>query len=300
LRVINGKSTEMADKNKAKNKEGEMSFLEHLEELRWVILHSVIAIVACMFIALFFKSFLFDTVILGPTNPDFWTNRMLCRFGELINKNLCVNSDPTLFNLINIKMAGQLTVHFAVAIVAGLILATPYVVYQFWTFLRPALHENEKKSSRGAVFVISGLFILGVLFGYFLLVPLSIHFLTSYNVSDDVVNQINIRSYISTISGICLATGIIFELPVLAFFLTKIGVLTPEFMIKYRKHAIILIVILSAIITPPDVFSQCLVAIPILILYEVSIKISARIIKKRERAFNDMMEEDTSELATTK
>ena len=129
---------------------------------------------------------------------------------------------------------------------------------------------------------------------------MSIHFLTSYNVSDDVVNQINIRSYISTISGICLATGIIFELPVLAFFLTKIGVLTPEFMIKYRKHAIILIVILSAIITPPDVFSQCLVAIPILILYEVSIKISARIIKKRERAFNDMMEEDTSELATTK
>jgi sec-independent protein translocase protein TatC len=290
----------MADKDKAKSKEGEMSFLEHLEELRWVILHSVIAVVACMLIALFFKTFLFDTVILGPTHPDFWTNRMLCQFGELINKNLCINTDPSVFDLISIKMAGQLTVHFAVAIVAGIILAIPYIVYQFWTFLRPALHDNEKNSSRGAVLIISGLFITGVVFGYFLLVPLSIHFLTTYNISDAVVNQINIQSYISTVSGVCLATGIIFELPVLAFFLTKIGILTPEFMKKYRKHAIVVIVILSAIITPPDVFSQCLVAIPILILYEISIRISANIIKKREQAFNDMMKDDTDELATTK
>ncbi len=290
----------MAYDERAKGKAGEMSFLEHLEELRWVILHSVIAVVSCMFIALFFKNFLFDTVILGPTHPEFWTNRMLCEFGKLINKNLCINTDPSVFDLISIKMAGQLTVHFAVAIVAGIIMAIPYIIYQFWSFLRPALHDNEKNQSRGAVLIISGLFLTGVVFGYFLLTPLSIHFLTTYNVSDAVVNQINIQSYISTVSGVCLATGIIFELPVLAYFLTKIGVLTPEFMIKYRKHAIVVIVILSAIITPPDVFSQCLVAIPIFILYQISIRISKNIVKKREKEFDELMkDDDTDELATT-
>ncbi len=290
----------MAYDERAKGKTGEMSFLEHLEELRWVILHSVIAVVSCMFIALFFKNFLFDTVILGPTHPEFWTNRMLCEFGKLINKNLCINTDPSVFDLISIKMAGQLTVHFAVAIVAGIIMAIPYIIYQLWSFLRPALHDNEKNQSRGAVLIISGLFLTGVVFGYFLLTPLSIHFLTTYNVSDAVVNQINIQSYISTVSGVCLATGIIFELPVLAYFLTKIGVLTPEFMIKYRKHAIVVIVILSAIITPPDVFSQCLVAIPIFILYQISIRISKNIVKKREKEFDELMkDDDTDELATT-
>lgn len=277
------------------NAEGEMTFIEHLEELRWVILHSVIAIVACMCIAFCFKSFLFDTVILGPTKPDFWTNHLLCEFGQRIGKNLCINSEK--FNIISIQMAGQLTVHFAVAIVAGIIMAVPYIVYQIWTFLRPALYENEKKSSRGAVLIISFLFILGVLFGYYFLSPLSIHFLTSYNISDDVVNQINIRSYISTISGVCLACGVMFELPILAFFLTKIGILTPEFMIKYRRHAIVVIVILSAFITPPDVFSQCLVALPVLLLYEISIKISQSIVKKRQKAFEDD-DEDTEALAT--
>lgn len=284
---------------KSKNKEGEMSFLEHLEELRWVILHSVIAVVACMFIAFFFKDFLFDTVIFGPTNPEFWTNRMLCEFGQLINKNLCINSQG--FNLISIKMAGQLTAHFAVAMIAGLILAIPYVIYQLWSFLEPALRDNEKSQSRGAVLIISSLFIVGVLFGYYFLSPLSIHFLVSYNISDDVINQINIRSYISTVSGVCLACGIIFELPVLAFFLTKIGILTPEFMIKYRRHAIVVIVVLSAFITPPDVFSQCLVALPILLLYEVSIRLSRRIIKNKEKEFEKFMnEEETEAVATTK
>ena len=282
------------------NKEGEMTFMEHLEELRWVILHSVIAVVACMCIAFCFKNFLFDTVILGPTQPDFWTNRFLCEFGHKIGKDLCINAEK--FNIISIQMAGQLTVHFAVAIVAGIIIAFPYIVYQVWSFLKPALKDNEEKYTKGAVLIISSLFIIGVLFGYYFLSPLSIHFLTSYNVSDDVVNQINIRSYISTVSGVCLACGVIFELPVLAYFLTKIGILTPEFMIKYRRHAIVVIVILSAFITPPDVFSQCLIAIPLFFLYEVSIRISRNIIKKREESFNKMMEDDdeeTDELATT-
>jgi len=275
-----------------------MSFLEHLEELRWVILHSVIAVVACMFIAFFFKEFLFDTVILGPTKPEFWTNRMMCQLGELVNKNLCINTEPV--NFINIKMAGQLTVHFAVAMISGAIIAIPYVIYQIWEFLKPALKDNERKGSGGAVTIISLLFIIGVLFGYFFLTPISIYFLTTYNVSAEVVNQIYIRSYISTVASICLACGVIFELPVLAFFLTKIGILTPDFMKKYRRHAIVVIFIIAAVITPPDVFSQTLVAIPILVLYELSIIISKNVIKKKEKKYQEFMDDDSEALATTK
>lgn len=289
----------MAERQRStRSKEGEMSFLEHLEELRWVILHSVIAVVSCMFIAFFFKEFLFDTVILGPTKPEFWTNHMMCQLGELVNKNLCINTEPV--NFINIKMAGQLTVHFAVAMIAGGIMAIPYVIYQIWGFLKPALKENEKSGTRGAVAIISLLFVIGVLFGYYFLTPLSIYFLTSYNVSAEVVNQIYIRSYISTVSSICLACGIIFELPVLAFFLTKIGILTPEFMKKYRKHAIVVIFIIAAVITPPDVFSQTLVAIPILFLYELSIMISKNVIKKKEKMYKEFMDDGSETLVTTK
>ena len=172
-------------------------------------------------------------------------------------------------------MAGQLTTHITVALVAGLILAFPVIFCEFWLFFKPALHSNEAKHARGAVLASSLLFFIGVLFGYFLLAPLSIHFLSSYQISADVVNQINIRSFIGTLTSICLATGLVFELPIIAFFLTKIGVITPSFMRKYRKHAIVVIFIVAAIITPPDVFSQTLVAIPLLILYEVSIFISA-------------------------
>lgn len=269
-----------------------MSFMEHLEELRWVIIKSCIAVVICMCIMFCFKTFLFDVLVLGPTKPEFVTNRLLCRLGQLISANLCINSEK--FNIISIKMAGQITVHFAVAIVAGIIISIPYIIYQIWTFIVPALHDNEKQTSRGAVMIISALFIMGVLFGYYLLSPLSIHFLVSYNVSDDVVNQINIRSYISTVSGVCLACGVMFELPVITYFLTKVGILTPTFMRRYRRHAIVVIVILSAFITPPDVFSQTLVAIPLLGLYEISVRISERIVKKREEEFNKLMADGES------
>lgn len=284
----------MAEKKK-KNNDGEMSFLEHLEELRWVFLHSIIAVFVCMVVAFCFKNFMFDVVLLGPSHADFWTNRLLCDFGHRLGKDLCINSEG--FNLISIKMAGQLTVHFAVAMVAGVVLAVPYIVYQFWSFLKPALLENEKDKSRGAVLVISGLFLLGVLFGYFFLSPLSIHFLVSYDISASVENQINIRSYIGTISSICLSCGIIFELPVLAYFLTKIGILTPEFMKKYRRHAVVVIIILAAFITPPDIFSQCLIAIPLLCLYEISIGISKRVVKNKEKAHDDFMNAETTDVA---
>ena len=270
-----------------------MSFLEHLEELRWHIIRSILAIVILMIVAFIFKNFIFDNIILAPKDPDFFTNRILCQLGKLMKTDrLCINTKP--FNLINIKMSGQLTTHITVAIVTGIIVAFPYVLWEFWKFFRPALHSSEKHYARGAVLASSLLFFTGVLFGYYMLAPLSIHFLSSYEISPDVVNQINIRSYIGTLSSICLATGLVFELPIITFFLTKIGIVTPAFLKKYRKHAIVVIFIVAAIITPPDVFSQMLVCIPLLALYEVGIVISKRVMKKKDKEHEEFMREDSS------
>ncbi|MFH0841998.1 MAG: twin-arginine translocase subunit TatC [Bacteroidota bacterium] len=272
---------------------GEMSFLEHLEELRWHIIRSVIAIVVFMVIAFVFKNLIFDSIILAPKEPDFFTNRLLCS----ISDKLCINQEPV--NLISIKMSGQITTHIVVALVTGLILGFPVIIYEFWRFLKPALHSNEAKHARGAVMVSSLLFFMGVLFGYFILAPLSIHFLTTYRISEDVVNQINVRSYIGTLTSICLATGLVFELPIIAYFLTRIGIVTPDFMRKYRKHSIVVIFIVAAIITPPDVFSQMLVSIPLLILYEISIFVSAGVMKRRDREHNEFMNDNVSDKRST-
>lgn len=275
-------------KKKRKSGEGEMSFLEHLEEHRWHIIRSVVAIVVLMIVAFVFKNIIFDKIILAPKEPAFLTNRLLCQLGQLVHIDaLCINTKPV--NLISIKMAGQITTHITVALVAGLILAFPYILWEFWQFFKPALHPNERKHARGGVLAASLLFFAGVLFGYYALAPLSIHFLTTYQVSPDVVNQINIRSFIGTLTSICLATGLIFELPILAFFLTKVGIVTPQFMIKYRRHAVVVIVIVAAIITPPDVFSQMLVCIPLLALYEVGILISKRVMKQKAKEHEEFM-----------
>lgn len=272
-----------------KNGDKEMSFLEHLEELRWHIIRSILAIVIFMIAAFIFKDFIFG-IVLGPKSPDFLTNKLLCRLGEALNMTaLCINTKP--LQLINIKMSGQLTTHIAASIVAGIILAFPVVLWEFWQFFKPALKVNEARHARGAVFSASMLFFTGVLFGYFLLAPLSIHFLGSYEIDPTVANQINVRSYIGTLTSICLATGLVFELPIVAFFLTKVGIITPEFMRKYRKHSIVVIFILAAIITPPDIFSQTLVAIPLLLLYEASILISKRVMKQKEKDYNEFMNE---------
>jgi sec-independent protein translocase protein TatC len=199
-------------------------------------------------------------------------------------------------------MSGQITTHIIVAMVAGLILAFPFVIREFWAFFRPALHSNEAKYARGAVLASTLLFFIGVLFGYYMLAPLSIQFLTSYQISpENVENYINIRSYIGTLTSLCLATGLVFELPIIAFFLTKIGIITPKFMRKYRRHAIVVIFIIAAIITPPDVFSQTLVAIPLLILYEVSIFISVGVMRSKEKKHSEFMDDEKevkSETAT--
>jgi sec-independent protein translocase protein TatC len=283
-------------RKKNKDTDGDMTFLQHLEELRWHIIRALIAVVAGAILAFMFKNFIFDTVILAPNSPDFITNRLLCQLADAVNAPvLCINQNPV--ELISIKMSGQFTTHITISLVAGLILAFPYVFWEFWSFFRPALYEKERKYARGAVTMASLLFIAGILFGYFIITPLSINFLGSYRVSDLVNNQINITSYIGSVTSVALSAGITFELPIVVFFLARIGVVTPEFMRKYRKHAIVLVLILAAVITPPDIFSLVLVTIPLILLYELSIFIAARVVRKR--AEKDA-EEEAASAATDK
>lgn len=274
------------DTKKEKVKYGEMSFLEHLEELRWHIIRSVMAVMVMAVVAFVMKDFIFSKVIFKPKTPDFWTNRMFAQFGDFIGSE-AIKINQSDLQLISIKMAGQFLTHIWTALIAGFIVASPIVFFEFWRFIKPALYENEKKYASGAVFFTTVLFLLGVLFGYYLIVPLSIHFLGSYSISGEVVNQININSYISTVSSISLASGVVFLLPIFVFFLSKVGLLTPEFMKRYRKHSYVVMLLLSAIITPPDVFSQIMVAFPLVFLYEIGIIISGRIEKRRAKEMND-------------
>lgn len=258
-----------------------MTFLEHLEELRWHIMRAFASIIIIAIVAFIFSDIVFDQIILAPKNPNFFTNKLLCRLGAIVDiPKLCINTES--FQIISIKMAGQFTMHITTSIFAGIIVAFPYIFWEFWRFIKPALYEKEVKHSRGAVSISSLLFLSGVLFGYFIIAPLSIHFLGSYNISDQVVNQINLKSYIGTITSVTLAAGVTFELPVLIYFLSKAGLVTPEFLKRYRRHAIVLILILAATITPPDIFSLLLVTFPLLLLYEAGIVISKKVIRNKE------------------
>lgn len=281
----NTREEQSTKKSKAPKVESEMSFLEHLEELRWHIIRSFIAVFVFAIVAFALKSLIFDTIIMKPMTPEFWTNRMLAKLGEMVGTDaLNINQKP--LHLIAIKMSDQFMMHIMISIIAGLVIAAPVVFYEFWRFIKPALYEKEQKHASGAVFYTSILFMMGVLFGYFLIVPLSIQFLGTYSVSESVTNQINTRSYIATVTSISLASGVVFLLPIFSYFLSKVGILTPKFMKTYRKHAYVLMLLLSAVITPPDVFSQIMVCIPLVLLYEVGIFISRRVVKKREMEMN--------------
>ncbi|MCD4745886.1 MAG: twin-arginine translocase subunit TatC [Bacteroidales bacterium] len=258
----------------------EMTFWQHLEELRWHLIRSIFAVLIIATIAFLNRKLIFDIIILAPKDSEFITNRLLCKLADLISINaLCI--DNLSLKIINIKMSGQFLTHMYISFVAGFIIAVPYIIWEIWRFITPALHSKERKHSSGAVLVCSFLFLTGVLFSYFLIVPLTINFLGSYHVSDFVTNQISLNSYISTVVSVTFAVGVVFELPVLVYFLTRVGIITPSFMRKNRKITIVIILILSAIITPPDVFSQILVCIPLLGLYELSIHISEKVYAKR-------------------
>lgn len=260
-----------------------MSFLDHLEELRWHLIRATLAVVVAGIFAFIAKEFIFDIVLLGPKQPDFITYQILCDVAKSVglDESFCYTEIP--FSIQNRTMSGQFSIHMWTAITAGFIIAFPYILYEFWRFIAPALHENERKASRGFIIIASLLFFIGVLFGYYVISPLSINFLGSYQVSEEVVNEIDLSSYMGLIRASALASGIVFELPIIIFLLTIIGLVTPQILKQYRKFALVGILIVSAIITPPDIASQIVVAIPVLILYEISIVISRMVLKKERK-----------------
>jgi len=259
-----------------KTKKDDMTFWEHADILRRHIIQAVFAVLLFSVIAFFYKRFIFDTVILAPSQSSFITYRVLCKLSGLLNvPDLCIKVIP--LQLINTEIGGQFSYHILVSVIVGIIFAFPFIVYQFWRFLKPALTAKEIKYSRGIVFYISSLFIIGVLFGYYLISPLTICFLASYELSPLIKNYITINSYISTISVLSFSMGLVFELPVLVFFLSKIGLLTTAFLKKQRKIAIVAILLIAGFITPStDMFTQLVVSLPLYMLYELSINISKR------------------------
>lgn len=261
--------------------EEEMSFLEHLEELRWHLIRSVIAIVVFMVISFFFMGDIFRIIILAPSQVDFITYRVLCDIGNAIGiPSLCV--EKMNFSLMSREVSGQFMMAMTFSAIIGLMVAFPYVFWEIWRFIKPGLKSAEKKAASGAVFYVTFLFFLGVLFGYYVVAPFAINFLVNFQIDPSIENQFDIGSYISVLATLTLACGITFQLPIAIFMLTKAGIVNAKFLRDYRRHALVVILIVAAIITPsPDMISQILVAIPLFLLYEISILVSLRVEKAR-------------------
>ncbi|WP_317048740.1 twin-arginine translocase subunit TatC [Hymenobacter sediminis] len=269
----------------------EMSFIDHLEALRWHIIRAAIAVVVFALVAFFSKDFLFHDLILGPSRADFWTYRMFCRAGEWLHApSLCI--DKIGFVIQNREMSGQLTMHISTSFIVGLVLGFPYLFWELWRFIKPGLYPHERQNSQGAVFFVSVLFAIGLLFGYYIAAPMSIQFLANYVVDPTIENQMDMQSYISTLTTMSLSCAFVFELPMIVFFLAKAGLITPEIMRVYRKHAIVVILVIAAVITPPDVSAQIIVTIPIILLYELSINIARVVTRNRTASLNARLAEN--------
>ena len=260
---------------------GHMSFLDHLEVLRGHIIRSLIAVVVFAIGAFIFSDVVFDGILLAPKYPDFLTYRLLCQISHAMmhDKSLCMEAMN--FDLINTSMAGQFNTHMKISFVSGLTLAFPYLLWEIWRFIKPALKQKERKHASGLVFWGSLLFFIGLAFGYYVISPMSIYFLGNYQVSQLVENKISLGSFIDLVVTTSFGSAIVFELPIVIFFLTKTGILGSETLKKSRKVSYVVILIIAAIITPPDVTSQIVVSIPLFILYEVSIAVARRIERQR-------------------
>lgn len=282
--------TDEEDQEEVVDAEGkEMSFLDHLEELRWHIIRSVGAIFVFAIAAFIYNREIFDKVILAPKHPDFWTYRMMCKLAAFSGyDDLCVKELN--FELQSLGMSDQFTMAMTSSAIIGLCFAFPYAFWEVWRFIKPGLRNVEKNAARGAVFFVSLLFLLGLLFGYYIVSPLAINFLANFQITPEIKNQFDITSYIGILVTLSLGCALIFQMPMIAFVLSKVGVLTPKFMKSYRKHAWVVILVVAGIITPsPDIYSQVLVAVPLVLLYEVSILVSGRIERQRMKAERELM-----------
>jgi len=291
---LSGKKLIDSIKEKGKNLEAEMSFFDHLEVLRWHLVRSAIAVMVFMVLAFTFYDFIFDDIIMGPKSADFWTYRMMCKIAEIFNiPGFCVTEVPG--TIINTQMAGQFILQINSSLIIAVVMGFPYLLYEVWLFVKPALTDIERKSASGFVFYATVLFVLGVLFGYFVVVPLAINFLANYSISDDISNTITIDNYLSFVATLTLGCGIVFELPIIVFILSKIGILTPQFMRASRRYAVVVILLLAAMITPtPDIITMLTVSFPMFLLYELSIVVAGRVHKKKMKEELDFYRGETN------
>ena len=275
-----------------------MSFWGHIDALRGHLFRSALVVLILAVVAFFYPEFLFDKVIFGPLRSDFITYRAFRHLGiflhnhwpDWLSKILSAPEANALdfghytFKLQSLGLSDQFTSQMWIAIVAGLIVGAPYVLWEIWRFIKPALKDKEKKASTAFIVSATFLFLSGVLFSYYVIVPLMVNFLGNYQISTMIENNFTFDSYISTVTTLTLSAGLIFELPILVYFLTKFGIMTPQFMRKYRRHAIVVILIVAGVITPsPDITSQLLVAFPLYFLYEASIFVSYYVIKRKAK-----------------
>ncbi|MFI5195546.1 MAG: twin-arginine translocase subunit TatC [Chitinophagales bacterium] len=275
--------------NREKNPNGEMNFLDHIEDLRWHIIRSVIAIIIGAVVAFWKIEWIFDRIILGPAHNDFISYKWFCELGKLLHyDSFCLGQVKMSFQ--NTAVTGQFMMSLSVSLMLGFIIMFPYVLWELWRFIRPALRPTEIKMATGIVFWCSLLFFSGVLFSYYIIVPYTINFFGNYQLSPSFQNIITIDNYYDTMSDMIVALGIVFELPIIVYFLSRIGLLTPEFLRSQRRYAILILFIIAEIITPPDLFSCLFVFVPLYILFEVSVNISGRAVRtrKKKEAQNDL------------
>ena len=259
----------------------EMSFWEHLDELRKRLIRSFIALAVTTIGIFSLGDWIFDNIIYAPRNPGFITYNMMCKLGAMLNmSSLCIH--PVNFEIFTTEMGEPFFKQTQVAIVLGLIVASPYIFYQVWLFIKPGLTQREVKAASGFVAICTSLFITGVLFGYFIIAPFAISFLANYTIGG-VGGKVTLDSYIGFMTMFTLPIGLVFELPILIYFLSKLGLITPKFLRDYRRYTIVILLVVAGVITPsPDMISQILVFIPLYSLYEVGIIVSARVAKQRE------------------
>ncbi|MGH1335086.1 MAG: twin-arginine translocase subunit TatC [Aureispira sp.] len=266
--------------------EKEMSFIEHLEELRVHLIRMVISILLAGVFVFFATRSIFQIVIFGPLREDFLTYRLLCSLSKWLNLGESMCYDPVVVNLVTLEMGEAFLLHIKVCIFGGIILAFPYLLWEFWRFIKPGLYTTERKAANSVVAVGSFLFLLGICFGYFVLSPFAINFLLGYELpmvnATSSGNMIKATSMINYMIMFTVPVGIVFELPIIVYYLAKMGLITDTFMRTYRRHAIVGILVVAAFVTPPDVMTQVIIGIPIYILYELSIGIAAKQTKKRE------------------
>jgi sec-independent protein translocase protein TatC len=277
-----------AIKDKGKTIEAEMSFFDHLEALRWHLIRASIAIVIFMSLAFAYFDWIFENIIMAPSKADFWTARTMCNIGHWLHRDFCFSTIKV--QLINNEMAGQFILQINASLLIGITAGVPYLLWEIWRFIKPALHDKERKAATGFVFYATFLFFLGVMFGYYVITPLSVHFLMGYTVSTAIQNLPTIDSYLSSVATLTLATGVVFELPILIYILANLGIMTPKFMRSTRRYAIVIILIIAAVVTPtPDMLTMTVVSIPLFVLYEVSILVAAAVERRKIKKDEEFM-----------